>query len=179
MDDATLIDQILHKNKRALASFYHGYAPKLKLYIGRKVNASQDIDEILQDTLFSFLESLRDYQGKSSIKTFLYAICNHKIIDFYRRKKITSLVFSKVPHLEHLVSPLLGPEQEMDAVIVKEKIHKVFTRLVPTYRKILVLKYLEDVSVGDIAHKLSISFKSAESRLFRARKAFVDLFLSI
>jgi RNA polymerase sigma-70 factor, ECF subfamily len=179
MDDTTLIDEILHRNRRALASFYHTYAPKLERFIISKVSSSADADEILQDTLYAFLESLRDYQGKSSIQTFLYAICNHKIIDFYRRKKITSLVFSRMPNLELLVSPLLEPEAAMDASLVREKIRNVLSLLGPIYRQILVLKYVEDVSVGEIAHKMSISFKSAESKLFRARKAFVELFLSI
>ena len=64
-------------------------------------------------------------------------------------------------------------------ILVKEKIRNVLGTLVPRYREVLVLKYLEDLSVEDIAKKLTISFKSAESQLFRARKAFVELFLSI
>ncbi|MEK7074003.1 MAG: sigma-70 region 4 domain-containing protein, partial [Patescibacteria group bacterium] len=59
------------------------------------------------------------------------------------------------------------------------KIRTVFARMMPDYRQVLVLKYLERASVSEIADKLSITFKSAESRLFRARRAFVELFLSI
>ena len=88
-------------------------------------------------------------------------------------------MFSQVPQLEMLVSPLVGPEAALDETLVKEKIHKVLYAIAPVYRQVLVLKYLEHVPVEEIAQKLSISFKSAESRLFRARKNFVEQFLSI
>ncbi len=179
MNDAELIQKILNRDRRALATFYHAYQPKLLRFIHSKVNATEDCDEILQDTLYAFLEATRDFQGKSNIQTFLFAICQHKIIDFYRRKKLKHFVFSQVPQLETLISPLLNPEEELDVTILKEKIAKVFVGLLPRYRQILKLKYLEDLSVEEIAGKLAISFKSAESQLFRARKAFVALFLSL
>lgn len=179
MDDTTLIDHLFAHDRQAVSSFYRRFAPELKRYISCRVNQPEDADEILQDTLFSFLEGLRDFRKESSVRTYLFSICQHKVIDFYRRKKIKHIVFSQVPQLEMLVSPVLGPEEELDATLVQEKIRAVFARLLPAYRQILKLKYLDHVAVEDIARKLTITFKSAESRLFRARRAFVELFLSI
>jgi RNA polymerase sigma factor (sigma-70 family) len=172
------VQPLLH-DRKSLHAFYHEYAPLLRRFIQTRVSSPLDAEEVLQDTLFAFLEGLRDFQEKSSVRTYLYSICQHKIIDYYRRKKIKHLVFSQVPQLEMLVSPLMGPEAKLDETLVKEKIQKVLSKIAPVHRQVLVLKYLEQVSVEDIAHKLSISFKSAESRLFRARKNFVALFISI
>lgn len=179
MDDNTLIKRLFTHDRRSVSAFYHEYAPQLRRYIQGRVSRELDAEEILQDTLFAFLEGLRDFQGKSSIRTYIFSICQHKIIDYYRRKKLKHLVFSQIPQLEMLVSPLVGPEAALDEKLVREKIQKVLTAITPDYRQVLVLKYLEQVSVEEIAQKLSISFKSAESRLFRARKNFVELFLSI
>lgn len=179
MDDTALITRLFAHDRKALSGFYREYAPQLRRYILGKVTKREDAEEILQDTLFAFLEGLRDFEKKSSIRTYLYSICQHKVIDFYRRKKFRHLVFSQIPQLETLVSPLIGPEAALDDVIIKEKIQHVLTRLTPLYRQVLVLKYLEEVPVEDIAKRLSISFKSAESKLFRARKNFVEVFLSI
>jgi RNA polymerase sigma-70 factor (ECF subfamily) len=179
MDDATIITRLLTHDRRSVAAFYREYAPQLRRYIGARVASQPDAEEVLQDTLFAFLEAIRDFQGKSSIRTFLFSICQHKIIDFYRKKKLKHLVFSQMPELESFVSPLLTPEATLDQTLIKEKIQRVLGRMIPVHRQVLMLKYLENVSVEDIARKLSITFKSAESRLFRARKAFVDLFLSI
>lgn len=179
MNDATLIDRLFSHDRSALSAFYRRFAPELRRYIECRVNLPEDAEEVLQDTLFSFLEGLRDFRKESSVRTYLFSICQHKIIDFYRRKKLKHIVFSRVPQLEMLVSPVLGPEEELDATLVQEKIRAVFAHLLPDYRQILKLKYLDQVSVEEIARKLAITFKSAESRLFRARKAFVESFLSI
>jgi len=178
-DDQELIPQILARDRHALSVFYRRYTPQLRAYIFGKVSQAEDAEEVLQDTLFAFLEAIRDFEGHASLKTFLFAICNHKIIDFYRRKKISHLVFSRTPNLEALVSPILNPEEEFDTRLLKEKIHRVLSYLLPNYRRLLILKYMDDLSVTEIAQQLAVSVKSAESQLFRARKAFVERFLSI
>ncbi len=178
-EEQRLLARILAGDRRALATFYYTYTPRLRRFIAVKVGSREDGEEILQDTLFAFLEDVRDFLGNSSVQTYLFAICNHKVIDFYRRKKMRHVVFSRLPQLESLISPLLRPEEELDITIIKEKIHGVLGRLLPGHRQILVLKYLDELSVDEIAEKLAISFKSAESRLFRARKAFVEAFLSV
>ncbi|MEK7533105.1 MAG: sigma-70 family RNA polymerase sigma factor [Patescibacteria group bacterium] len=179
MNDATLIARLFAHDRHAAAAFYQQFAPQLRRHILAKVKTHEDAEEILQDTLFSFLEGLRDFRGNCSVRTYLFSICHNKIIDYYRRKKIGHFVFSQIPQLETLVSPLMSPEAELDATLIKDKIRMVFARMMPDYRQVLVLKYLERASVSEIADKLSITFKSAESRLFRARRAFVELFLSI
>lgn len=179
MNDATLIQRLFAKDRRAAEFFYHQYAPQLRRYILMRVKTPEDAEEILQDTLFSFLEGIRDFQQKSSVRTYLFSICQHKIIDYYRRKKFKHVVFSQMPQLEMLVSPMMGPEEELDITLIKDKIQLAMKRILPVHRQVLMLKYLDQVSVGEIAEKLSISFKSAESRLFRARRAFVEVFLSI
>ncbi|MBI4066142.1 RNA polymerase sigma factor [Candidatus Gottesmanbacteria bacterium] len=179
MNDQELVTSILKRDRHALSEFYRTYAPKLRQFIRSKINSPDDAEEVLQDVLYAFLEAIRDFTGSSKLTTFLYAITSHKVIDWYRRKKIRHVVFSAVPQLESLVAPLLGPEEELDASLLREKIRVVLGRLLPMHRSVLILKYADDFTVADIAKKLAISFKSAESQLFRARKAFVELFLSI
>lgn len=179
MEDRELIAHILQRDRHALSVFYRTYTPKLRLFIRSKIGNPDDAEEVLQDALFAFLEAIRDFTGASKLKTFLYAIASHKVIDWYRRKKIRHVVFSAVPQLESFVAPLLGPEEELDASLLRDKIYTALGRLLPMYKKVLLLKYADDFSVTDIARKLMISFKSAESQLFRARKAFVEAFLSI
>lgn len=177
--DEQLIEAILARNEHALHEFYYRYKKKLLLFIRGKVEKEPDCEEILQDTFFAFLEALRDFHGKSSVKTFLFSICHHKVIDYYRRKKLRHIVFSQLPQLENLVSPLLQPEESFDETVIREKISRVFSSILPRYRDILYYKYVEGRSVEEIASLMHLSFKSAESRLFRARKAFVEAYVSI
>jgi RNA polymerase sigma-70 factor (ECF subfamily) len=179
LPDAQMIAKILLRDRRTLLLFYRRYSPKLSRFIAGKVGNPADAEEILQDTLYAFLDAIRDFQGKSNVQTFLFSICQHKVIDYYRKKKLKHAVFSQMPQLEAIVSQLSGPEEQLDAVLVKEKIHAVLSRLLPRYRQILLLKYLDGLSVEEIAKHLTLSFKSVESQLFRARKAFVEHFISL
>ena len=179
MDDTNLIPKILARDRRALLEFYRRYAPKLSRFIAGKVANPADAEEVLQDTLFAFLEAIRDFQGQCTVQTFLFSICQHKVIDYYRKKKLKHAVFSQMPQLEAIISPIISPEEELDATLVKEKIHAVLGHLLPRHRQILMLKYLDGLSVAQIAKHLAMTFKSVESQLFRARKAFAEHFISL
>lgn len=172
MDDISLLTKILNRDTKAIYRFYQTYQPKLTRYIRAKVANPHDADELVQDTLFAFLESLRDFEGKAKISTFLFAICQHKIIDYYRKKRLTQIVFSRLPQVQALISPLLGPEERYDQVMVKEKFHSALKALIPQYQKVLQYRYLHGLSIKEIAGRLTTSIKSVECQLFRARKAF-------
>jgi RNA polymerase sigma-70 factor, ECF subfamily len=178
MTETELVRRILDRDRKSLAVFYKTYAPKLSRYLHLKIGNPEDAEEILSDTLYAFLEALRDFNGKASIQTFIFSICNHKIIDYYRRKKLKHFVFSKMPQMEALVSPLLSPEDEMESKLITDKIQRTFTEILPQYRSVLLFKYADNLSVSDIARKLAVTIKSAESVLFRARKAFVKAFVT-
>lgn len=178
-EDARLIARLLLPDRRAAQEFYDRFAPRLFRFIRRKIASEQDVEEIAQDTLFAFLEGIRDFTGRSSLNTYLCSIAANKIVDFYRKKRLARIVFSQLPEgLEPLISELADPQKILDNSLLRQKIISVLSRLSPRYRKIIHLKYIEGRSVVEIARILSLSFKSAESILFRARKAFVKIYVT-
>lgn len=179
MEDTELVTKILSRDKRALHIFYHTYTPPLKGFIAGKVKNTCDAEEIFQDTLFAFLEALRDFHGECKIATFLFSIGKHKIIDYYRRKKLRHLVFSRAPYLKELVSPVLNPEEELDAVLLKENLRRAFSLILPRYKLVLELKYIDDRTVAEIAKRCAWTLKKTESLLFRARRAFIKAFIAL
>jgi len=86
------------------------YRQRLIKFVSKKVGDYADVEEIVQDTLISALDSFSSYKGKSKVFTWLCGIARHEIGDFYRKKKIKQIVFSKLPFLEKLVSEALCPE---------------------------------------------------------------------
>lgn len=174
INESQLLKRLLEHDKAAVQKFYRTYSPRLLRFISGKVGNQKDIEEIAQDTLFAFLEGARDFTQKCSISTYLCSIASRKIVDFYRKQKIKRIVFSKLPPgLEPFISELLDPQKIYDDKVQAERITSVFAQLDPVYTQILRLKYIEEKSVIEIAEILACSFKSAESLLFRARKAFV------
>ncbi len=173
MDEQKIVERILAGDEKALRFFYRHFAPPLFSYVKEKIAVEEDVEEIVQDVFLSAVEGFRDFAFRCRLFTYLCSIANHKIVDFYRKKKLKSVLFSHLSDFEPLVSTLLGPEEKLDEEFLREKIRQTFEKLSPRYRQILRLKYIEGFSVSEIASKLSLSFKSAESLLFRARKSFV------
>lgn len=177
-NEKKLVEQIVAGNEKALRSFYRYFKPRLLSYIKNKIADEDDAEEIMQDTLLATVEKLRDFSFRCRLFTFICSIANYKVIDFYRKKKIKRIVFSRFAEIEPLISTLFTPEEELDEQLLREKIRQTFEKIAPKYSRILKLKYVYGFSVKEIAVRLSISFKSAESSLFRARRAFAQAYYS-
>jgi RNA polymerase sigma-70 factor, ECF subfamily len=172
ISDRRLIKEILRGNEKALRKLYLYYSPKLRNFINQRVSDPKDAEEILQDTLIASLEALRDFTGDATLYTYICAIAKYKTIDYYRKKKLKRIVFSKIPAIERIYSLAKTPEDKLDEIITKEKVQEVLDKLRPKYSTALKLKYLKGFSVEQVAQKMGISFKATESILFRARKEF-------
>lgn len=175
-DEKLLIDRLLQKDEQALYELFKHYETPLKRFISRQIADEQEVEELAQDVFIDFIESLRSFRGDAKVKTFLFSIARHKIIDYIRNKKIKKIVFSKLPArvVEGLHAIII--DDEIDKKELREKIEQVFSKLPNDYQVILRLKYIENKKMKEIAQIFSLSFKAAESLLFRARKAFVQTY---
>ncbi len=171
MEEEILVKRIIQGDQKTIENFYRRYKPRLLAYIQKKVE-SRVAEDILQETFLSALDSLPSFKGDSSLSSWLFSIARHEIVDYYRKKKIKKIVFSHFPFLEKLVSQALSPEIALEKKELKDKIKQTFIAISEGKRKILRLKYVEGLSVSKIARKLGITYKAAESRLSRARRAF-------
>lgn len=145
-------------------------------FIAKKVADPADAEDIVQETLIAIYDSLPLFKGKSAFYSWCCGIAKHEIADFYRKKKIKQIVFSRLPWLKDLVSEALGPELEYQEVEAKTKILKTLKNLSEGYARILRLKYIDGRSMRQIAAELNITVKAVESRLTRARLAFQKVY---
>lgn len=169
-----LLAQILQGNEKALYNFYTNYSSYILKFISSKISDSAVADELTQDVIIQFLEKVRDFRFQCSIKTFLLTISKNKIIDYIRKKKIKNWLVAGVPDfvIDEFANVILDPGLENKEL--SELIEKVFTLLPRDYAMVLRLKYIDDLSVKDISKKISKSFKSTESLIYRARKSFIS-----
>lgn len=155
---------------------------RLEKYVFRRVDNPLEAEEIVQETLISCVDAYPTFNNKSSFFTWLCGIANHELSDFYRKKKIKTVLFSVFPWLEELADSALGPEQlvlkkEIESEIEK-RVKTSLSRLNEGYSEILRLKYYQGLSVKEISEKLNETAKTVESRLTRARKAFSKVYLT-
>jgi DNA-directed RNA polymerase specialized sigma24 family protein len=81
-------------------------------------------------------------------------------------------VLQAIPFAEVLL-----PTQLHDMHVISGLVKSVLARMPSQHREVLLMKYVDGFDVKVIARKLKVSFKSAESLLFRARQQFRLLYL--
>jgi RNA polymerase sigma-70 factor (ECF subfamily) len=170
--DRTMVLGIINGSEKSLNLFYRKFHPSLRGFLSKKVSNNQDMEEILQDVMLASIDALRNFSFKCSLFTYLCSIANHKTIDYYRKKRLKNIVFSKMGDIESIFKDIVSPENTFDEAVLKDKIKATFAKIHPRQTLILKLKYIQGYSVSEIARKLNISYKSTESQLFRARQAF-------
>ena len=162
--EAELIAGLKRGDANAADEFFDAYAARIRCFIGNALGPhSVDADDILQDTVIALAEALPFFRGESSLFTFACAIAHRKVLTVFRsnarRARIT------------LAAAVAQPDSHQPPSSDNSDVKHAFYRLTPEYREILSLKYIEEISVAEIARVLTMSEHAIESRLARARKA--------
>jgi len=151
---------------------YKKYYFSIKKYISKKLDDEGLVEELTNDVLLAAFNSYPSFNKKSSEFSWICSIANHKVIDYYRKKKIKTVLFSSNPIFEEVADKALNPERDALKNELKKEIKKTFSELSEGYRKILRLKYVDGLKIAEIAKILEVSVKAVESRLIRAKQKF-------
>jgi RNA polymerase sigma-70 factor (ECF subfamily) len=165
-----LCQRILSGDEAALRTLYKAITPKLRSYFLSKLDSTQDVEELMQDTLLAFLDALPLFNHQSSVWTFIVGIAKHEVADYYR-KRYAKKVIKSLPLLSDLYDQQLHSSDET-AIELRLAIKRVYEQLAPKQKLILQLKYEQGLSVTAISKQLGLSTKATESLLFRSRLAF-------
>jgi RNA polymerase sigma-70 factor (ECF subfamily) len=155
-----------------MQDFYQKYYYSVRGFIARKIDDEGLIDELTNDVLLAAHNSMPNFNHQCSEFSFICSIAKHRVIDYYRKKKLKTVLFSANPEFEEIADKAIGPERDALKNELKAEIKSTFHELSEGYRKILRLKYVSGLRVVRIAQLLKISVKAVESRLIRAKKEF-------
>ena len=157
-----------------MEKFYKKYHLGLKSFIGQKIDDEGVIEEVTNDVLLAAINSKDSFDGRCSEFSWICSIAKHKIVDYYRKKKIKTILFSVNPMFEEIADKALSPERDALKNELKNEIKKTFREMKAGYKNILRLKYIEGWKIKEIAKENKLSVKAVESRLMRARKQFKE-----
>jgi len=161
---------LLKGNEKEILKWYRVFEAPVTKYISSKVGNKEDVQELTQNIFLTCLESLPLFQQKSSLWTWMCSIARHEVADYYR-KKYAKRVLQCIPFVDALLPEQIADMHDLSLVVLS-----VLTKLSHAERELLQLKYIDGLSVKNIAGQLRTSIKSIESKLFRARRAFEELY---
>lgn len=170
-----LIEKIRRGDKEAIMAFYKDYSPLIARFLKRKV-PPEDAQEILNDVFFDAIDQLPLLKNTANVKAWLFRIAHNKSVDYYRKKKIKSILLSQVPYLEIVAKEIQDPEFIIEKERVRERIEKAMQMISVKYAIILRMHYEDGMRIKEIAGILNLSPKATESLLFRARAGFIKAY---
>jgi RNA polymerase sigma-70 factor, ECF subfamily len=183
-----LVRRMLAGDERTFDEFFEAYFPGLYRFALARMRQDADAaEEVVQATLVAAISKLRTYRGEAALFTWLCAFCRYEIAGYYRRihrQPITVELVGQNPEVIAALESLWvltqdGPEAALQRGEVGRLVHVVLDELPPRYAEALEWKYIDGFSVNDIAARLSLTPKAAESLLTRARSAFRDGFSTL
>lgn len=144
------------------------YKDGLILYINNYTQNIFTAEDLAEDTFVKIITKKPRFSGKSSFKTWLYAIGRNVALDYLRHNKSTEVSFDELPEMK-------AEEASLEAKYIKkddaETLHRAINRLAPQYRQILWLIYFEDFSNSDAALVMKKTVRSTEMLLYRAKQS--------
>ena len=114
-------------------------------YVLSLSGSPQTAEEITQETFFKALRSLDQFQGRSSLKSWLCAIARNLWLSEQRKKKEQPMD-DAMP----LPDPSAGPEEAVVRRDESMRIHRLLHHLDEPYREVFTLRTLGQLSFRDI-----------------------------
>jgi RNA polymerase sigma-70 factor (ECF subfamily) len=185
--DRELARRMLSGDERAFHEFFDRHFRGLFRFALSRLGQDEDAaEEIAQATLCKAIRKLGTYRGEAALFTWLCTFCRHEISAYYRRQGVVATQVDLVEDLPEIRAALesLGTELDDPGAALDQKelgrlVQITLDQLPGRYGSALEWKYLEEMSVKEIAVRLDLSPKAAESLLTRAREAFRDGFRTL
>lgn len=178
-----LVERMLAGETRAMEEFADVYFPGVYRFALSRLRGNRELArDLVQATVCKALAKLSSFRGEAPLLGWLCACCRNEIAMHYRRQSASPWV--DVSPDETSETPFetvadVGPAPD-DALLRAEEsrlVHAALEDLPPRYALALEWKYIERLPVLEIADRLGLGLKAAESLLTRARQSFREVYL--
>ena len=167
-DEELYRDYFIHGNSDALQCLVERYSDSLTFFLKGIVKTHEDAEDLMIETFAQLLSRDRHFHGKSSFKTWLFAIGRNQALKFLRHNRfirMDEVTSSQVP----------SPEE----FIVHQEQHKeiltALLKLPDDYREVLFLIYVEDLRYEDAAKIMHKNVKQITNLAYRGKQMLKKL----
>jgi RNA polymerase sigma-70 factor (ECF subfamily) len=184
MSDVALARRLVAGEEPAFDEFFAEYFPRLFRFASARLDVDADLaEEAVQTTLIRALQRIHTYRGEAALFTWLCTICRHEVSRLRERTGRAGDVdlVEERPDTRAALETLAdsNPEAQLHRKELARLVQVTLDHLPHRYGDVLEWKYIDGVSVSEIAGRLGLGYKAAESLLERARRAFREGFQSV
>jgi len=146
LQDKVLILKARLGDKNAFGSIYNKYINKIYRFAFYKTSSKEIAEDITSQTFLKLWEIIAHGGQIKTLQALLYQITRNLIIDHYRSKHNT-----EVPLEFELDSQAIHIDEKIHSKIDNELLRPAVMLLKEEYREIIILRYIEDLSITEIA----------------------------
>jgi len=185
--DRDLVVRLLQGERQAFDLFFEIYYARLYRYCRVKLRDAVVAEDIAQQTVTKGMLKIDTYRGEASLYTWLCAICRREISSWLKKHKLqtdTVLLADDFPEIRHLLENMeIENAEHPDVAMEKEHLGRLvrltLDYLPAGYGEALQWKYVEGLSVEEIAEKMCTGTIAMQSLLARARRTFRQAFKEV
>ncbi|MGD8778370.1 MAG: sigma-70 family RNA polymerase sigma factor [Ignavibacteria bacterium] len=176
LSDIEIIDSVLKGNQGDFALLVDKYKDKAFSLLKRLLRNEMDAEEALQDSFLKAYNSLASFRRESKFSTWFYRIAYNTGLTIVasKKRKVEQEMYSIDEHFE------LGDfdnEVYSTTTNAKEYLLKMIDKLPIRNALVLILFYIDDMSLNEISQVMDISLVNAKVLLHRSRNSLRDLLL--
>jgi RNA polymerase sigma-70 factor (ECF subfamily) len=152
------------------------YSPAVYRLANRMVGNEQDAEDVLQETFFKVIRSLKTFEEKSSLATWIYRIAVNEALMVLRKRKPDTLELEisrddddAIETPVEIVDWCCLPERELMDDESSVFLKKAVSSLSPGLKAVFLLRDVEGMSVRETSEALKVSESVVKTRLLRAR----------
>jgi RNA polymerase sigma-70 factor (ECF subfamily) len=177
--DYELVKAALERGEQnAYAELMRNYRDSLYFMMLKMTNNPQDADDLTIEAFGKAFKNLRQYTPDYAFSTWLFKIASNNCIDFIRKRKMNESVSLNLNDpletgddlADVLPATSRTPEEDIIRQQKIDALRDIVARLKPHYKKLIELRYYDELSYEEISLELDIPIGTVKAQLFRARE---------
>lgn len=174
-----------HNDQQAYAELMRLYRDSIYYMLMRMVKNKDDAEDLTLMTFGKAFRYLDKYTPQYAFSTWLYRIALNNSIDFLRVKNNMPQYFEDDLYTSSATSIIDQSEDNLqrtpeDEVIDKQRLQLLraaVSELPDRYRKVIELRYYEDLAYEEIAERLGLTLSNVKIQILRAKNMLSELML--
>lgn len=178
-EESALVRRVQGGDEMAFKDLVERYQSKVFSIIYGILRNHNDAEDIAQQVFAKVYFSIRNFDFRSSLLTWIYKITVNECYDYLRKKKVRKLVYESdfsdsdsnlMEHSGVAVDPALPVDQSLAN---RDLAVKLLEKISEEDRNLLLLKEVEGHSVEELAGMTGMNENTIKVKLFRARQKLV------
>jgi RNA polymerase sigma-70 factor, ECF subfamily len=171
------IKQVLKGDQNAYAEIVEIYKDKVFQLCYRMLGNRHEAEDMAQEAFIRAYVNIASFNINLKFSTWLYRIATNLCIDRIRKKKPDFYLDAEVSGTDGLTmysqvaADTALPEEEVESIELQEIIQREISKLPEKYRSVIVLKYIEELSLNEISEILDMPLGTVKTRIHRGREA--------